>query len=538
MRKLRGRLLSGTLVLLLSVSGLAVTVGTAWAQSRVSSTLDGRTITVVGGSAVSTSYAGSRGEISLNGFSITIQGDRLEYDSQSLDIGSTGEVELIADGDKVAVIVAGTEVGTLERSLEDVIADLKRRADAGEARAQNQLGVRYAQGEGVEESLEQAAHYYRLAAEQGEVFAMANLAFLLVHNEGYPDDYAEGLRWFTAAAEQGDDIALIELGIIYERGIGVEVDYVKAHTLWLEAAEMGNAIAQYNTALTYRNGQGVEENQEQGLYWLRLSANQDYEPARNLLEELTTQAGNSDETDTVLVADDQFPPTLPPASETQSGPPPLPGGPSGPPPLPEPTRSSLPPYYAGIGGISVGPLNEAQLRDRVAADELSPATLVWTEGMADWQPAREVAEIAALFETQAEAPEPLGFDGEAFLVGTWSGSGETMVEDVGMMPYKASMTYNQDGAYTLTGTLDVQIPQLPQGQTVAFNVEGSGTWTMQSATQERIVIRRVGNAIISAPDLGIREDNEDDMLDFLQVVEQNTYRDSEGLEWTRQGSGS
>jgi len=55
-------------------------------------------------------------------------------------------------------------------------------------------------------------------------------------------------------------------------------------------------------------------------------------------------------------------------------------------------------------GQSVGPLGLSQLAALVPAQRLRPDTLVWTAGMAQWQPASQVAALGALF---AAIPPPL-----------------------------------------------------------------------------------------------------------------------------------
>jgi hypothetical protein len=65
----------------------------------------------------------------------------------------------------------------------------------------------------------------------------------------------------------------------------------------------------------------------------------------------------------------------------------------GPPPLP----GSVPAYYLGIGGQQVGPLDLNSVRGEIASGRVSRATLVWKEGMAGWEPAERIPEVAALF---------------------------------------------------------------------------------------------------------------------------------------------
>ena len=46
-------------------------------------------------------------------------------------------------------------------------------------------------------------------------------------------------------------------------------------------------------------------------------------------------------------------------------------------------------FYAS-GGKQYGPCPEAQLREFIARGAVTAATLVWTEGMANWQKAGEI----------------------------------------------------------------------------------------------------------------------------------------------------
>ena len=74
--------------------------------------------------------------------------------------------------------------------------------------------------------------------------------------------------------------------------------------------------------------------------------------------------------------------------------------PAGPPPLP----GQGAPFYLGIGGQQVGPLDPAAVAQKIAAGEITRETLVWRQGMAGWVAASTVPEVAALF---AATPPPL-----------------------------------------------------------------------------------------------------------------------------------
>jgi membrane protease subunit (stomatin/prohibitin family) len=61
------------------------------------------------------------------------------------------------------------------------------------------------------------------------------------------------------------------------------------------------------------------------------------------------------------------------------------------------TPPALPAWHVVEQGRTVGPLDFAALAGAIAAGRVSRETLVWTAGMAAWEPASKVAALAALF---------------------------------------------------------------------------------------------------------------------------------------------
>ncbi len=51
-------------------------------------------------------------------------------------------------------------------------------------------------------------------------------------------------------------------------------------------------------------------------------------------------------------------------------------------------------WYYSKNGTQFGPVEESELRAKLAAGEISPVDLVWKDGMPDWLPAARVAELA------------------------------------------------------------------------------------------------------------------------------------------------
>lgn len=70
-----------------------------------------------------------------------------------------------------------------------------------------------------------------------------------------------------------------------------------------------------------------------------------------------------------------------------------------PPPLPAETK-----YFVAVNGAPTGPFTPAELKRKIAAQELTGDSLVWAEGMKEWGQASDQPELRALF---GAAPPPL-----------------------------------------------------------------------------------------------------------------------------------
>ena len=60
---------------------------------------------------------------------------------------------------------------------------------------------------------------------------------------------------------------------------GVNKHHRKAFQWFCRAAEKGNKSGQYHLGMMYRNGQGVSIDIKKAVYWLHLSAEQNYLPS-------------------------------------------------------------------------------------------------------------------------------------------------------------------------------------------------------------------------------------------------------------------
>ena len=85
----------------------------------------------------------------------------------------------------------------------DQVAVIRQLAEQGNAGAQYNLGVMYANGEGVAENDAEAVKWYRLAADQGDAEAQINLGYMYAKGEGVPESQVDAYFWWNLAAAQG-----------------------------------------------------------------------------------------------------------------------------------------------------------------------------------------------------------------------------------------------------------------------------------------------------------------------------------------------
>lgn len=85
-------------------------------------------------------------------------------------------------------------------------------AEAGNAGAQNIVGVCYRDGLGVERDMAKAEQWFLKAAEQGEAKAQSNLGHLIGINSADPARRLQATKWLVKAATQGEPMAKRTLG--------------------------------------------------------------------------------------------------------------------------------------------------------------------------------------------------------------------------------------------------------------------------------------------------------------------------------------
>lgn len=149
----------------------------------------------------------------------------------------------------------------------------------------NNLGVMYANGEGVTQNYNLAIDWYNKAANLGESLAMRNLGNLYEDGKGVAKDYTKAKEWFEKAAAKGDGDSMANLGYFYHNGYGVNKDYLQAKSWYEKGAAKGNAWAMRNLGLLYDNGNGVDYNWNEAVKWYRKASENGYSSATRLLGE-------------------------------------------------------------------------------------------------------------------------------------------------------------------------------------------------------------------------------------------------------------
>ena len=138
-----------------------------------------------------------------------------------------------------------------------------------------------------------ALREWKPLAKQGVAFAQYNLGVMYANGQGVPQNYKTAVKWFRLAAEQGLALAQINLGLMYREGQGVHQNYKNVMKWFRLAAEQGDAGAMYNIGLMYYYGQGVIQDNVYAHMWINISASNGEEDgvmARDIIEKEMSSA--------------------------------------------------------------------------------------------------------------------------------------------------------------------------------------------------------------------------------------------------------
>ena len=161
----------------------------------------------------------------------------------------------------------------VNKSMYEAVKWFRKAAEQGDALAQNNLGICYEKGQGVNKSMNEAVNWYRKAAEQGHAGAQCNLGECYYFGQGVSEDNNSAFYWFTKAAAQNLARAQYFLGECYRNGYGTNKNLAQAFLHYTLAANQGNIPALRELGKCYTHGWGVNQNMEKARFYLEKAAN-------------------------------------------------------------------------------------------------------------------------------------------------------------------------------------------------------------------------------------------------------------------------
>ena len=148
----------------------------------------------------------------------------------------------------------------------------EKSAELNSRDAMNNLGLLFANGQGVTQDYAKAKYWYEKSAELNNSYAMNNLGLLFANGQGVTQDYANAKYWYEKSAKLNNRDAMFSLGLLFANGRGVTQDYAKAKYWYEKSAELNESDAMSNLAFLFANGQGVTQDYVKAKYWYEKSA--------------------------------------------------------------------------------------------------------------------------------------------------------------------------------------------------------------------------------------------------------------------------
>jgi len=142
----------------------------------------------------------------------------------------------------------------------------KRAAERGNARAQFDLGLMYANGDGVEKNEALALMWFNRAAQNNFSKAL-NVTKVATVNET-----SQKFKFAQEAAKRGDARAQFDLAMMYKNGEGVTRNERLAFNYFHKAARKNHSEAKFQMGLCFAEGKGVKKQSQLARYWFKLAA--------------------------------------------------------------------------------------------------------------------------------------------------------------------------------------------------------------------------------------------------------------------------
>jgi localization factor PodJL len=167
-------------------------------------------------------------------------------------------------------------------------------ANAGNAKAELVVGLKYLDGDGVAVSEPDAAKWLERAAEQGMPVAQYRLGTMYEHGRGVPADAAKALHWYQLAAQAGNRKAMHNLAVAYAAGTGTAKNLAEAARWFSKAAALGLSDSEFNLAVLYERGLGVPQSLLDAYKWYAIAAAGGDTESKSRIDALATQLSADD----------------------------------------------------------------------------------------------------------------------------------------------------------------------------------------------------------------------------------------------------
>ena len=214
-----------------------------------------------------------------------------------------------ADKDQGKVAIA--RIGATP-TPEVAIETLRAQADAGNIRAQYDLGSRYIDGRGVAANPKTAIQWLEKAAANGYAPAQYRLGSLYRDGKGLRNDAQLAYQWFKRAAEQGHARAMHNLAVVMAEGGNGTPDYAAAAEWFRKGAEYGIKDSQFNVAILYARGLGISQDLVQSYKWFSAAADSGDDDAAKKRDEVGAKLSSDKLIEAKAAAQDYRPKPLDP----------------------------------------------------------------------------------------------------------------------------------------------------------------------------------------------------------------------------------
>ena len=167
-------------------------------------------------------------------------------------------------------------------------------ANAGNAKAELVVGLKYLDGDGVAVSEADAAKWLERAAEQGMAVAQYRLGTMYERGRGVPADAAKAFHWYQLAAQAGNRKSMHNLAVAYASGAGTAKNLAEAARWFSKAAALGLSDSQFNLAVLYERGLGVPQSLLDAYKWYAIAAAGGDIESKSRIDALATQLSADD----------------------------------------------------------------------------------------------------------------------------------------------------------------------------------------------------------------------------------------------------